>query len=452
MDLDEGRNGTVTYALVSGSEEGFIIDPQSGEVRAHREFDREERATYTLMVEATDDGAANRLSSTAEITIEVEDENDNSPFFPFPYMLARVFEGSPIGTHVFTVPATDLDSGVNAEVTHSLLSMEPAEIKFHLDPATGDITVAGSLDYEIPLHRLYTLTLSLMDPIHESETQGRLEIELLDRNDNSPVVLELGFILGNEIGEDTPAPTELVTIRAADQDLGQNGELLYSIARGDTNGDFGISVEDGTGVLSSVQRLDHERASSYDLLVLVVDRGCPVQSTTVSVSLQILDINDEPPAFAQDPYTTAIPENAGPVASVLQVTASDPDTGSGGVVAAYGILSGNDGNWFGLNASSGVLESLVDFDREERSEYVLTIAAVDSGPSPLTGTGTVVVTILDENDTPPVTGDTSKWSYMLWTARSPSGRLLPWCSVIRTRNKHSKTVSPPPRTLGASSA
>ena len=400
VDLDEGQNGTVTYALVSGTEEGFTIDPQSGEIRAHREFDREERATYVLTVEATDNGAANRLSSTAEITVEIEDENDNSPFFPFPYMLARVFEGSPIGTHVLTVPATDLDSGVNANVTHILLSMEPAEIKFHLDPATGDITVAGSLDYEIPLHQLYTLTLSLTDPIFESETRGRLEIQLLDRNDHSPVVSELDFILGNEIREDTPVPTELVAIRATDEDLDQNGELVYSIASGDANGDFAISVEGGVGVLRNVQPLDHERAASYDLSVLVSDQGYPVQSTTVTVSLQISDVNDEPPVFSQDPYMATVHENAGRVASVLQVSASDPDTGSGGVVAAYGIILGNDGNWFSLNASSGVLESLVDFDREERSEYILTIAAVDSGPSPLTGSGTVVVTILDENDTP----------------------------------------------------
>ena len=426
VDLDEGRNGTVTYALISGMEEGFTINSQSGEIRAHREFDREERASYILTVEATDNGVPNRLSSMAEVTVEIGDENDNRPFFPFPYMFARVFESSPIGTLVLTVPATDLDSGVNANITHTLLSMEPAEIKFRLDPLTGDITVAGSLDHEIPLHRLYTLTLSIMDPIYESETQGRLEIQLLDRNDHSPVISEVVYVLGTELREDTPVPTELVTIRATDEDLGRNGELLYSIAGGDANGDFEVSVENEVGVLRNVQRLDRERTSSYSLLVLVSDRGYPVQSTTVTVSFtQILDVNDEPPMFIQDPYIATIPENTGRVASLLQVSASDPDAASGGRIAAYGIVAGNDGNWFGVNASSGILESLVEFDREERSEYILTIAAVDSGSVPLTGTGRVVVTIQDENDTPSSDGGHLQVVIYALDGRAPIGDIVP---------------------------
>ena len=399
VDLDEGQNGTVTYSLISGAEYGFRIDNQSGVITAHAEFDRETMLYYTLIVQGTDDGIPNRLSSTTEVIVDIGDENDNAPFFPFPYMFAWLFEEVEIGTLVLTIPTSDLDNGTNATVTYSIISTDPPEPKFEVNPNTGEVTVSGILDYEIPKHQNYILTLTIRDPMFQSELNGTLEIQLLDRNDNTPVILSIEYLLGGnmEVAENIPMETELVRINAKDDDSGSNGDLLFAITDGNTNEYFSVSAD---GVVRNHKKLDHETAVSYTLTILISDQGYPTTSTSVDVRFVITDVNDEKPAFGEDPYTASIPENSNPATSILQVLASDPDTGNGGAIASYRIVSGNERGYFGLDPVTGILETLDSFDREEEEEYVLTITAVDSGPAPLTGTGTIVITITDLNDSP----------------------------------------------------
>ncbi len=400
VDLDEGRNGTVKYSLLSGEEHGFRIDPDSGTITAHAEFDREALLSYTLVVQATDTGIPEKLSSTTEVVIEIGDVNDNKPFFPYPYMYVRIFEDCASGTHVFSVPAEDLDNGTNATVTYSLVSMEPAEAKFSLDPLSGEVTVSGSLDYEIPLHRNYRLILSLKDPLFESETDGVLEIDLLDRNDNPPVIQNLVYPLGSNIQENIPVGTVLAQFEVSDLDSGINGQLEVEIIQGNTNGDLVVSLEDNGAVeIRSARELDKETTPGYSLTLVVSDRGISVNSASTTVQFTVADVNDVPPIFSEDPYLAAVLEGTPAQNSIIQVLATDPDTGGGGTVALYRVISGHEGR-FGLDPMTGILETLVTFDREEQDEYILTIVAVDAGSDPLTGTATVIVTITDVNDIP----------------------------------------------------
>ena len=396
VDLDEGRNGTVTYSLLSGEGQGFRIDPSTGTITAHRTFDREAKLFYVLTVQAVDDGVPNQLSSTIDITVEIGDENDNKPSFTYPYMFVWIFEDSPIGTTVLAIPGFDPDNGTNASLSYRLTSSNPAEMKYGVTPSTGEVVITGLLNYEIPQHRVYNLTISLSDPMLQSDLEGNLEIHLLDRNDNQPVVI-VRYNFGNQLTETLPAGTPVATVTANDSDSGRNRELVYSISAGNTGGDFRISNE---GLIQTAKLLDHERTPWYTLTVMVSDRGDPPMSTTVNVNFNVTDINDEPPVFDEDPYMASIPENGGALRSVLEVSAHDPDSGTGGEISSYFILAGDEENQFQLSSTSGVLRSRRGFDREMRSQYTLTIAATDRGLMPLTGTTTAIITISDVNDNP----------------------------------------------------
>ena len=405
FDLDAGRNGSVTYSLIDGEVAGFRINPNLGLITSHAVLDREAQSSYTITVQATDDGLPTGLSSTTKVTIDIGDDNDNRPFFPFLFMFARVFENTPTGTHVITIPATDLDYGTNATITYNLLSFIPSEMKFELNSETGEVTVSGSLDYEIPLHRIYTLVLSISDPQFQAESEGTLVIQLLDQNDNAPVVQEPQYALlgGFSLSETLPAEEQIIVARinASDEDSGLNSELVFEISGGNENEVFSISDENGIGVIRNVRQLDHETTPRYQLLITVSDRGTPPKSTTVELPFRVIDVNDEPPVFNQSSYTVTVEENSDSQVSILQLNATDPDTGSGGNISAYNIEAGNDGGWFILDPTQGTLETAVSFDREVRSSYTLTVTAVDDGGmTAQTGTASVLILISDVNDNP----------------------------------------------------
>jgi len=71
-------------------QDAFEVDSDSGEVRTARRLDRERRATHVFTVLATNDviydvTAHDRQEvDTADVTVYVDDVNDNAPTFVFP--------------------------------------------------------------------------------------------------------------------------------------------------------------------------------------------------------------------------------------------------------------------------------------------------------------------------------------------------------------------------------
>lgn len=60
--------------------------------------------------------------------------------------------------------------------------------------------------------------------------------------------------------------------------------------------------------------------------------GVEQKTTRALVTVDILDVNDNAPSFPQESYTAVIPENAAKGVSIVNITAVDPDEGTGGRV------------------------------------------------------------------------------------------------------------------------
>lgn len=67
----------MTYTIISGADDSFRVDPESGDLIATKKLDRERRSKYSLLVRA-DDG---KQSSDMRLNITVKDVNDHTPKF-----------------------------------------------------------------------------------------------------------------------------------------------------------------------------------------------------------------------------------------------------------------------------------------------------------------------------------------------------------------------------------
>lgn len=93
-------------------------------------------------------------------------------------------------------------------------------------------------------------------------------------------------------------------------------ELLHPA--GDPDGDFHLDIN--TGALSTSRGLDRETTAEYTLEVVATDRGSPALSSTVTVGVKVLDVNDNNPVFSKSSYSVDVSEDAAEGSRVLEVS------------------------------------------------------------------------------------------------------------------------------------
>ena len=403
-DPDEGHSGTITYHLTDNFDR-FLINATTGELTAIVAFDREQMQLISVMVTARDNGTP-QLSSQVEVLIEILDVNDNPPFFPYPYMFARVCENASIGQNILFIPAADRDTGSNAAVQFILESSEPNDGRYAVNISTGEVTLSKHIDYEEVTHHLTALRISLVDmgmPAHRSISMAILEIRLLDSNDNRPIPSEASHDVA--LAEDVSVGSVVLVLTSTDRDSGSNAELTYSIAC--CSNVFSVITEGNNGLLTIASSLDYESTNMYQLEIVVSDKGRPPLGSNIRVNANVSDVNDNPPQFSQSIYKISIPENVTSVSELIQVSAVDIDTGPGGMIDSYAILTSNEGGgYFTIDAMTGFIGLQgATFDREIVGQYLLTVIAIDRGnPLQLTGSALLLVTISDVNDSPSHSG------------------------------------------------
>ncbi|XP_072481071.1 protocadherin Fat 4 isoform X1 [Notamacropus eugenii] len=389
MDADEGANALVTYAIISGADDSFHIDPESGELIATKRLDRERRSKYSLLVRA-DDGLQ---SSDMRINITISDVNDHIPKFSRPVYSFDIPEDTTPGSLVAAILATDDDSGVNGEITYTV-SEDDEDGIFFLNPVTGVFNLTRSLDYET--RQYYILTARAEDGGGQFMTI-RVYFNILDVNDNPPVFSLTSY--STSLMENLPLGSTILIFNVTDADDGLNSQLSYSITSGDSLGQFTV---DKNGILKISQTLDRESQSFYNLVIQVHDMALPPASSytsTAQVSIILLDVNDNAPTFIS-PKLTYVPENTPTDTVVFKAQATDRDSGPNSYIE-YTLLNPL-GNKFSIGTIDGEVRLTGELDREEVSNYTLTVIATDKGQPPLSSSTEVAVIILDINDNNPV--------------------------------------------------
>ncbi|XP_038600145.1 cadherin-23 isoform X1 [Tachyglossus aculeatus] len=405
QDKDEGLNSMFEVYLVGNNSSHFIISPTSIQgkadirVRVAVPLDYETISRYDFSLFANE--SVPDHVGFARVKITLINENDNRPIFSQPLYNVSLFENVTVGTTVLRVLATDNDVGSYGKVNY-FFSDDPD--RFSLDKDTGVIILIARLDFEAT--QRYTLTVIARDGGGE-ETTGRVRVNVLDVNDNVPTFQKDSYL--GALRENEPSITQLVRLRATDEDSPPNNQITYSIVNASAFGSyFNINVYEGYGVISVSHPLDYEQIPNglLYLTVMAKDAGIPPLNSTVPVTIEVFDENDNPPTFSKPSYVITVVESIMAGATVLFLNATDLDRSR-----EYGqesiIYSLEGSSQFRINARSGEITTTSLLDREAKSEYILIVRAVDGGVghNQKTGIATVNITLLDINDNYPTWKD-----------------------------------------------
>ncbi|EMP24920.1 Protocadherin-23 [Chelonia mydas] len=376
----------------------FEIDSSTGDLFLSKELDYETTSHFLLRVVMKDYNKNPPQNYTIFLSIDVEDQNDHSPYFQDNFIVIGIEENVPVGTLVYTFNAKDGDgSFLNSRVQYSIETSDSGENPFLIHPSYGTLITAIPLDREVT-HSV-VLTVSASDQaINLTERRlGSLtaKIVILDINDNSPsfVSSSLSYVMENaEVG------SLVHHVIAEDPDEGRNGQVTYHILSGNENEAF--LLDKTTGLLTTVFPLDHKSQEYYRLTIMALDDGTPALSATQMLTVNILDVNDERPVFQKQLYEAAVSENQDPGEFVIKVEAVDRDSGINSLLQ-YEILPGNGFEIFQINSDTGQVMTTASLDREAQEILSIKVLVRDSGTPSLSSTATVICKVLDENDNTP---------------------------------------------------
>lgn len=306
-DIDE--NNTITYSLREKSDY-FYLNNNSGELKIIKEVDYEEKQWMNFSVFAIDNGVPSRNSS-ALVSIEILDENDNTPQFVGEPYKAKIKEHEPKGTFVIQINATDKDSEDKGLVYFKLSDMHSDDYHFQMENKTGIITVLKDLDREIKEE--YRINIQAYDNPFDRFDQNinhtQVIITLIDINDNKPEIIPNDKCW--RIPETSPIKEIIGTIRATDKDKEgtPNAEIEFFMI--DTSGYFDIKLDGTLFVNSSLENLHQE----FNIEIMAKDKGEPPLNSTEKFCIDIYDMNTHKPRFVNPdpknpPPRKYVPENS----------------------------------------------------------------------------------------------------------------------------------------------
>ncbi|XP_061644142.1 protocadherin alpha-C2-like isoform X1 [Phyllopteryx taeniolatus] len=407
VDPDVGVNSVQDYHL--SSSQHFNIEIQTGrdgskfaDLILTKVLDRERQAEHHLILTAVDGGVPTR-TGTAGIIVRVLDVNDNAPSFEQGKYFVEVMENSPIGSLLIQLNATDFDEGSNSDVfySYSLYTSERTQNVFHLNRENGEIRVKEMINYED--FKMFEMEVIASDKgLKSLSGQCKVTIQVTDMNDNHPEISIKSF--QSPVGENIAVDTVIAVVSVSDKDSGDNGLVDLHIPP-DTPFRLRESSDNYYQLVVS-EPLDREKVAEYDITFTVTDRGSPPLSDNETVTLQLLDVNDNVPRFPQSFYSIRVPENNAPGALLTSLSAFDPDLHENQYLV-YFIVEKEIANTsmsmlFSINPENGNLYALKTFDYEMEKDFLFHIEARDSGSPPLSSNASVRVAVADQNDNAPV--------------------------------------------------
>ncbi|EEC14436.1 conserved hypothetical protein [Ixodes scapularis] len=350
VDADQAgtENCQVRYQIVRGDpDNNFTIDEAKGRIKPRQPLDFERIAqprgdvrTFNLVVRAYDLGRPS-LSSNVSVVVYVQDVNDHSPVFPSDFVAKSIPEDVQEGTAIVKVLAEDQDhSPSNSKVVYRI--QNGAQDKFVIDALTGVISVAPGAnldpDRTFPKSVLYSLQILALDGglgEQQRSSMVTVNISIVDVNNKAPRFDDPGTV---ELVENSVPGHTVAIVRATDQD--DRPMLRYSLCRASSearNEDGALVSEFDVqqtfeihaleGKLMVKNNVDREKMESIKVCVRVEDMAAatPHQTATATLSVKVMDVNDNKPTFKKSFYRQTVTENSVVGAPIVTARAVDAD-------------------------------------------------------------------------------------------------------------------------------
>ncbi|XP_044515816.1 protocadherin gamma-A4-like [Gracilinanus agilis] len=399
-DPDEGINGKINYffrKITKKTSRVFRLDSLTGDIIVLENLDYEESSFYDIDIEARDGPG---LLDRAKVLITVLDVNDNAPDVTVTSVTSSISENSSAGSIVALFNVHDRDSRENSQVTCSI----PEHLPFKLEKSYGNyysLVTDRTLDRE-QVDR-YNVTVTATDGGNPPlSTNIYISLHLEDTNDNPPAFLQTSY--SAYIMENNPRGTSIYSLTARDSDSEENGHVSYSITDDSVHGaplSSYVSINSETGVLYALRSFDYEQLRELKLGVTARDSGNPPLSSNVSLTLFILDQNDNTPEILYPTLPTdgstgveLAPRSAEPGYLVTKVVAVDADSGQNAWLS-YRLIKATDPGLFSMGLLSGEIRTARAFMDKDTLKQNLVVAVTDNGDPPLSATVSVTVAVAD---------------------------------------------------------
>ncbi|TMS23972.1 Protocadherin Fat 1 [Larimichthys crocea] len=476
-DDDEGIYGQITYQIVNDFAKDKFNVNENGEIFTLESLDRENTAEKVIPISLIAIDGGGKVGFCI-VNVILTDVNDNAPQFRAAEYKATIASDVPRGTSVVKIAASDMDEGSNADIEYSIeADIENVEENFEIHPTSGVIVTKESLiglENELyaffvrakdtgnpPKHSVVQVYIRIVAPeipipkfteahyrytIVEDLSIGT-EIDVIQAESEQPVVYSLVkgntpesnedevFVVDRDSGtlklqksldhEMTKCGTQVIQVKANDQDSGTNGHVVYSLDPKQNLQEISelFAVNSETGWVTTLKELDREKKEKYTINVLATDQGDKVQHVTgTRVEVTVADVNDNPPRFTAEIYKGTVSEDDPPPSGVIAIlSTTDEDSEYINKQVNYFITGGDPLGQFAIEHIQNEWKVSVrkPLDREEKDNYLLNITASDGI---FTAKATVEVKVLDANDNNPVC-EKALYSESV-PEDSPAGRLI----------------------------
>ncbi|KAM6148976.1 protocadherin gamma-A5-like [Erethizon dorsatum] len=376
----------------------FSLHTRSGSLVTADRIDREELCAQSARCLVNFNILVENKMKIYGVEVEIIDINDNLPRFRDEELKVKINENAAAGTRLVLPFARDADVGVNSLQSYQL----SPNLHFSLDVKSGsDGQKYPELVLEKPLDREKEATHDLLltaldggDPILSSTT--RIRVTVLDANDNAPLFTQSEYRVS--VPENIPVGTRLLTLTATDADEGINGKVTYFFRNEEDIISKTFQLDSNLGEISTVQSLDYEESRFYLMEVVAQDGGALLASAKVLVTVQ--DVNDNAPEVILTSLSSSISEDCLPGTIIALFSVHDSDSGKNGEISCsipknlpFKLEKSVD-NYYHLLTTRAL-------DREETSDYNITVTAIDSGTPTLATENQISLKVADINDNPP---------------------------------------------------
>ncbi|XP_029020997.1 protocadherin alpha-8-like isoform X14 [Betta splendens] len=390
------------FRVVSGSKDAlFEVNPDNGALNVRKKIDREElcQGSGPCLIELKI--LVENPLEVHYVIVEVTDVNDHSPKFAENEQTFEIAEHSSPGARFQLHAARDPDAGINSIRSYILTPNDHFEIEISQsdEDKIPFLVLKKSLDRE--QKNKHSLIVTAVDGGKPQRT-GTLNVSIivLDSNDNRPVFSQETYQI--DIYENVSVGTTVLNVNAVDPDEGTNGEIEYSLSKTLGRKVYDIfELDRVTGQIKLKGAVDFEEFEIFKLEVEASDKGTPPLTSRCRVIVKIKDVNDNPPEIEVTSLSNIVSENAKPGTVISLISVTDKDSGVNGKIILQII---NDVPFelkpsYKENTYSIVTKQLLD--REQVTNYEITIKATDCGEPPLFTFKTFAIQIADVNDNSP---------------------------------------------------
>ncbi|XP_066506288.1 protocadherin alpha-2-like isoform X3 [Hoplias malabaricus] len=402
LDSDEGVNSEVLYSIISEEEHPgvglFSINPITGDISVTGSVDYEQSPAVELRIQAQDKGTPPRRSR-CKVLVEVTDVNDNAPEISVTLLMSSVSEDIKPGADVALITVSDKDDGKNGKVSFRISGHSP----FQLQPSyknSYSLVVSEKLDRE-QLSQHHVMVVANDEGSPSLSSTGVITVHVSDVNDNPP--LFPAAVINIDVKENSPAGERLTTLTATDLDTGENAHVSYSLL--DLEGSSTpvstlMNINSLTGEVYTLQSFNYETIKRLRFQVQATDSGSPPLSSNVSVSVFVLDENDNSPVLlapyseASSVSTESVPYSAEAGYFVAKVRAVDADCGYNALLS-YHLTEAKGTNLFRIGSNSGEIRTKRRMSDNDLKSHALVVTVSDHGEPSLSATASVEVVVVE---------------------------------------------------------